>query len=102
MNKLLLVWNIVITITLAMTVISGCNSTSMATEVQNNRALIEQVANLANSNRTAITSNTAAITKNTLNISNLQSTTEAAIAASQIALKQYVEQLVQAYMEQLQ
>jgi len=99
MNKVLLIWNIAITIALAMVVISGCSSldpqyASMATEVKNNRALIEQVINLANSNRAAINSNTTAITKNTVMISNVQSSTQVAIAASEASLKQFVQTYV--------
>ena len=103
MNKALLVWNLVITIALAAVVFSGCSSldpqyANLTTEVNNNRSLIEQVINLSSSNREAINSNNTAITRNTLTIANLQSTTQAAIAASDASLRQYVEQLVQAYM----
>ena len=103
MKKALLVWNLVITITLAAMVFSGCSSldpqyANLTTEVNNNRSLIEQVISLSSSNREAINSNNTAITRNTLTIANLQSTTQAAIAASDASLRQYVEQLVQAYM----
>jgi len=103
MNKLLLVWNIVMTVALAMMVISGCSSldpqyASMATEVQTNRALIQQVINLANNNRAAIDSNTAAIAKNAVMISSVQSATQVAIAASEAKLKQFV----QTYIQQMQ
>jgi len=103
MNKALLIWNIVITIALAAVVFSGCSSldpqyANLTTEVNNNRSLIEQVISLSSSNRGAINSNNTAITRNTLTIANLQSTTQAAIAASDASLRQYVEQLVQAYM----
>ena len=99
MNKALLLWNVVITIALVMMVISGCCAldpqySSTATEVRNNRALLEQVINLANQNRALINSNTTAIMKNTLTISNLQSSTQAAIAASDASLRQ----LIQAYV----
>lgn len=103
MNKALLVWNLVITLALAMVVFTGCSAmdpqfTSLQTEVRNNRALIEQVINLTQSNRGAINANNAAITKNSLLLSNVQSSTQAAIAASDASLRQYAEQLVQAYM----
>jgi hypothetical protein len=62
--------------------------------VRNNRALLEQVINLANQNRALINSNTTAIMKNTLTVSTLQSTTQAAIAASDASLRQ----LIQAYV----
>jgi len=99
MKKALLLWNVVITIALLIMVISGCSAldpqySNTATEVRNNRALLEQVINLANSNRTAIKSNTTAIMKNTLTVSNLQSSTQAAIAASDASLRQ----LIQAYV----
>ncbi len=107
MNKALLIWNIVITIALAMMVISGCASmdpqfTSMAQEVKENRALLEQVADLANQNRELINSMNTDITKNTLTVANLQTTTEAAIAAVQVSFQQYVQQYVQAYVQQAQ
>ena len=97
MNKALLLWYVVITI--ALMVISGCSAldpqySSTATEVRNNRALLEQVINLANQNSAAINSNATTIMKNTLTISNLQSSTQAAIAASDASLRQ----LIQAYV----
>ena len=103
MKKALLVWNLVITIALAAVVFSGCSSmdpqfTSLQTEVRNNRAVIEQVISLSQSNREAINANNTSITRNSLLISNVQSSTQAAIAASDASLRQYVEQLVQAYM----
>jgi len=103
MNKALLIWNIVITIALVVGAITGCSAldpqyASTAAEVRTNRALIEQIANLASQNREAINSNNTAITMNTLTIANQQATTQAAIAASEASLRQYVEQLVQAYV----
>ncbi len=105
MNKILLVWNIVITIALVVMVISGCATldpqyASMVTEVQNHRSLLEQVINLANQNREAINSLNTAVLKNTITIANLQSTTEAAIAAEDASLRQWVQQYVQAYVQQ--
>ena len=107
MNKTLLVWNIVITIALVSMVISGCASldpqyASMAKEVKDNRAILEQVVSRANQNGETISSMNADIMKNTVAIANLQSTTQAAIAASQISLQQYVQQYVQASMQQAQ
>ena len=101
MNKALLIWNILLTITLAMLVISGCASmdpqfASISRQVKENRALIEQVINLANSNREAINSNTISITKNTLTIANLQTSTRAAIAASEASLRQLIQTYVAA------
>jgi hypothetical protein len=99
MNKALLIWNILITIALAMLVISGCATldpqfTSVSTQVKENRALIEQIVNLANSNRAAINSNTISITKNTLTIANLQTSTQAAIAATDASLRQLIQTYV--------
>ncbi len=99
MNKALLVWNLVITIVLALVVFSGCSSmdpqfTSLQTEVQNNRALIQQVINLTQDNREAINANNTAITKNTLMISNVQSATQAAIASSEASLRQLIQTYV--------
>ncbi len=99
MNKALLIWNILITIALAMLVISGCATldpqfASISTQVKENRALIEQIVNLANSNRAAINSNTTSITKNTLTIANIQTSTQAAIAATDASLRQLIQTYV--------
>ncbi len=99
MNKALLIWNLVITVALAAVVFSGCSSldpqyANLTTEVNNNRSLIEQVIRLASSNREAINSNNTAITRNTLTIANLQSTTQAAIAASDASLRQLIQTYV--------
>jgi len=99
MNKALLIWNILLTITLAMLVISGCASmdpqfASISRQVKENRALIEQVVSLANSNSEAIKSNTISITKNTLIIANLQKSTQAAIAATDASLRQLIQTYV--------
>jgi len=72
----------------------------MVTEVQNHRALLEQVVNLANQNQAAINDMNIIIMKNTITIANLQSTTEAAIAATDASLRQYVQQYVQAYVQE--
>jgi len=101
MNKALLVWNILITIALAMMVISGCATldpqyASMVTEVKNNRIIIDQLVDLAEQNRVEINKNSAASLKNTLAIANLQSTTQAAIAASDASLRQFIQTYVAA------
>lgn len=98
-NKALLIWNIVITTALILAVISGCATldpqyAATSQKVDENRALIEQVINLASSNRGLIDANTTAITKNTLTISSVQTSTQAAIAASDASLRQ----LIQTYM----
>ena len=98
-NKALLIWNIVITTALFLTVISGCATldpqyAATSQKVDENRALIEQVIKLASSNRDAINTNNTAIMKNTLTLSSVQTSTQAAIAASDAALRQ----LIQTYM----
>ena len=98
-NKALLIWNIVITTALILAVISGCATldpqyAATSQKVDENRALIEQVINLASSNRGLIDANTNAITKNTLTISSVQTSTQAAIATSDASLRQ----LIQTYM----
>ena len=100
MNKALLVWNLVITLTLMAVVLSGCASmdpqfTTLQTQVNQNRALIEQVINLSESNGADITSLRAEVTKNTLTIASQQTATQAALAAQKASLEQYVQQLVQ-------
>ena len=95
-NKALLIWNIVITTALILTVFSGCATldpqyAATAQKVEENRALIQQVINLANNNREAINANNVAIMKNTLTISSMQSATQAQIATSEIAIKQWVQ-----------
>jgi len=101
MNKALLVWNLIITLALAMVVFTGCSSmdpqfTTLQTEVRNNRALIEQVIILTQSNREAIVANNTEITKNALMISNVQSTNQAAIASSEASLRQLIQTYVAA------
>jgi hypothetical protein len=104
MNKGLLIWNVVITIALAAAVFSGCATmdpefAGTVTEVKNNRALIEQVAELATQNSETINSMNTDITKNTMAVNSLQANTEAAIAAVQTSFEQYVQQYVEAYVE---
>lgn len=100
-NKALLIWNIVITTALIITVISGCATldpqyAATAQKVDENRALIEQVIALATSNREAINTNNVAIIKNTLSISSMQAATNAAVAASEASLKQFIQQYMAA------
>jgi hypothetical protein len=103
MNKALVVWNIVITIALAAAVLSGCSSmdpqfTALQTQVNQNRSLVEQVVSRANQNGESISSMQADVMKNTLTIANLQTTTQAALAAQKTSLEQYIQQYVQAYV----
>lgn len=98
-NKALLIWNIVITTALLLAVVSGCSAldpqyAATSQKVDENRALIEQVIALSASNREAINTNNTAIVKNTLTLSSVQTSTQAAIAASDASLRQ----LIQVYM----
>jgi hypothetical protein len=106
MNKALLIWNIVITIALAAAVFSGCTSldpqlASAVQEVKDNRAILEQVVNMANQNRADISSMQANVMKNTVTISSLQGTIQAALAAQKTSLEQYVRQVVQTYVAEV-
>ncbi len=99
MKKVLLLWNVVITIALVMLVISGCSAldpqySSMVTEVKNNRIIIDQLVDLAEQNKVEINNNTTAIMKNTLTVANQQSITQAAIAASDASLRQLIQTYV--------
>ena len=105
MNRVLLVWNLIVTLALAAVVLSGCASmdpqfTTLQTQVNQNRALIEQVINLSQSNSGAVNSLTTEVTKNTLNIANMQTTTQAALTAQKNSLEQYIQQFVQAYVSE--
>jgi hypothetical protein len=103
MNKALLIWNIVITIALAAVVLSGCASmdpqfSTLQTQVNQNRTLIEQVINLSQNNSESVSSLRTEVTKNTLTVANLQTTTQAALTAQKTSLEQYIQQFVQAYV----
>lgn len=101
MNKALLIWNAVLTVLLVGMVIIGCGPQyDYLAAIQSNRQAIEQVAALANANRDAINKNSQAILANKLAIETYASSTQAAIAALQASLTQYIEQYVQAYVSQ--
>ena len=107
MNKMLLIWNIVITIVLAAVILSGCSTldpqyASTVQGVKDNRALLEQVVNQVNANSADINSMRADIAKNTVTIATMQGVMQAAIAASQTSMEQWVQQYVQAYVQQAQ
>ncbi len=97
MNKLLLVWNLVLTVLLAGVLVNGCGPQyDYSADIRTNRELIEQVSNLANQNRTAINSNNQAILANKIAVETLASTTQATINALEASLMQYIEQYVKA------
>lgn len=101
MNKALLIWNVVLTVLLVGMVIIGCGPQyDYLAQIQSNRQAIEQLAALANANRDAINTNSQAILTDKLAIETYASSTQAAIAALQASLTQYIEQYVQAYVSQ--
>lgn len=102
MNKVLLIWNLVLTVLLAGIVISGCGSQyDFSAEINANRQAIEQLATLANANREAIDSNKQTILANKVTIATFATTTEAAINALGASLSQYIEQYVRTYVDQV-
>jgi uncharacterized protein HemX len=101
MNRFLLVWNLVLTVLIIALVIGGCASldpgyASLTAEVEQNRALIQQLLNQANENRQLIATNQAAVTQNTLNIASLQQ----ALAVTQSSIEQWVQEYVQQALQQ--
>lgn len=99
MNRILVVWNLIVTLALAAVVLSGCASmdpqfSTLQTQVSQNRALIEQVIILSQNNSQEINNLSTEISKNTMNIANVQTTTQAAITAQKTSLQHYVNQLV--------
>lgn len=102
MNKVLLIWNLVLTVLLAGIVINGCGSQhDFSAEISTNRQAIEQLATLANANREAITSSNQAILANKVTIETFANTTEAAINTLEASLTQYIKQYVQIYVDQV-
>lgn len=106
MKKLLLIWNLTITTLLTMIIINGCSALNpqfddLAAEVRTNRQLIEELSALANSNREAVNSNNQAIAVNKALIETFADTTENSIKTLQGSLTQYIEQYVQAYVNQV-
>ena len=101
MNKLLLIWNMVISVALVLTVISGCATldpeyASTAAQVKNNRIIIDQLVTLSEQNSAKINENNTAILKNTLSIASLQTSTRATIAATEASLRQLIQTYVSA------
>ena len=98
MNKILLIWNLVLTVLLAGMVFVGCTmgGTDVSAQVKANRDAIEQIVNLANSNRTAISSNSQSILANKVAFETFAASTEGMMNALQTSLQQYV----QAYVSQ--
>jgi len=102
MNKVLLIWNLVLTVLLAGIVINGCGSQyNFSAEIRTNRQAIEQLATLANANREAINSNNQEILANKVMIETFANTTEATLNALGASLTQYIEQYVRTYIEQV-
>ena len=94
MNKLLLVWNIIITITLCGTIFSGCSSidpqfAAMESLVKSNRQAIEKLADAANENRQLISSQNQQIL--TIQIT-LDTTMKQQVASLQQWVQEYVKQ----------
>ncbi len=105
MNKLLLGWNLVLTVLLVGLAIGGCAAQdprydNLNSKVEQNRALIEQAINQANENRQLIDDNQALITQTTVSLSTLQQATDAAIASLQATIQQWVQAYVQQVLEQ--
>jgi len=105
MNKLLLAWNLVLTVVLIALVIGGCASldpgyATLTAEVEQNRVLLQQIANQVNEHSQRIATNQAAITQNTLTVGSMQQATQAAIAAAQASLQQWVQVYVQQALQQ--
>ena len=106
MKKLLLVWNLLLTLLLTGMVISGCSTldpefANLAAEVSNNRAIIDQLVSLSNKNEEAISANTQEIYLNKLTIQTLTSSTETTLNALGNSLTQYIQQYVQSYVPQV-
>ena len=106
MKKLLLVWNLLLTLLLTGMVISGCSTldpefTNLAAKVSNNRAIIDQLVSLTSKNEAAISSNSQTIYMNKITIQTLTNSTEATINALGNSLTQYVQQYVQSSMAQM-
>ena len=105
MKKLLLVWNLLLTLLLTGMVISGCSTldpefANLAAKVNNNRAIIDQLVILSNKNEAAISSNSQEIYLSKAMIQTFTSSTEATINALGDSLTQYVQQYVQSYVAQ--
>ena len=104
MKKLLLVWNLIMTILLTVVIINGCSGTQyeqLAAEVNENRQLLEEVAALANSQTEAINTNTQAIAANKVLIETFATNTENTLNNLQGSLADYIEQYVETYVDQV-
>ena len=106
MKKLLLVWNLLLTLLLTGMVISGCSTldpefANLAAKVSNNRAIIDQLVSLSSKNEKAISGNSQAIYMNKITIQTFTSSTEASINALGNSLTQYIQQYVQSYVAQV-
>jgi len=102
MNKVLLIWNLVLTALLAGIIINGCSPQyDLSTEIRTNRQAIEQLTDSVNANREAINKNTQAILANKVALESFAHTTETAISTLESSLTQYVERYVKTYVDQM-
>jgi len=102
MNKVLLIWNLLLTMLLIGIIINGCGPQyDLSAEIRANREAIEQLTTSVNSNREAITKNTKAIMTNKVAIESFAQTTQTAISTLESTLTSYVEQYVKSYVDQV-
>ncbi|HEY82464.1 MAG TPA: hypothetical protein G4O01_04140 [Dehalococcoidia bacterium] len=101
MNKILLIWNLLLTLLLIGIIINGCGPQyDLSAEIKANREAIEQLTTSVNSNREAINKNNKAILANKVAIESFAQTTQTAINALEASLTSYIEQYVQTYVDQ--
>ena len=98
MNKLLLVWNIIITIALCGAILSGCSSidpqfAALESQAKSNRQAIEKLADAANANRQLISSQNQQILA-------LQITVDATMKQQVASLQQWVQEYVKQQLGQ--
>ena len=97
MNKCLLVWNIVITVLLLGTIVSGCSSIDpefsyTISQVKSNRAAIEQLASAVNQNRQLINTQTHQVLV-------LQTSVETSLQQLTVSMQKYVQEYVRTHIE---
>ena len=102
MKKILIIWNLILTLILAGIIFSGCSEldpkfAALEAEVENNRAVMEQIVSLANQNRQSVSSNTQLILQNKLLLESYKTASQNNLNALQSTLIQYIEQRLQAY-----
>ncbi|MFH1652033.1 MAG: hypothetical protein ABID87_08045 [Chloroflexota bacterium] len=96
MNRLLLVWNIILSVILLGAVVSGCSSidpefAALQGQVKRNTQAIDTLVKAANDNRQLVTNQTQQFL-------TVQITLENEIAQLDASLKQWVQQWVQQYL----